>query len=418
MPYPAAKFCGSCGASLVALANSPTERAGANLSVSQSVSNAAAGADVVGVRVDEIRGDVHIQSGQVVLQTSEATSLRLVDSISTEIKANTAAGIAGSKLPERLEEANGKLDALLKFMKEREAGGQRLEGVAAAGTHISRVDLLLKKAALLKIQAEQMMLDQVEKKKSRINLATGQVDMNDLFRDFDSRAHDAKLLEAKSLLDEARMMDPANTEVLLHLAELLTQITEDDPSDERRVLYEVQSLLRNPKDDTERFRLAQASFLLAASHEPMQFDLLRDARDMFRRLGRADWERHCNDLLDAAQGGEQGGTAPTLGVAAGAQQFNPVGDWDVQVMDAFSSTMQLSLSPDGSFSATQHVPVTGMNLQAMGQWAYSPFNSVLQVQGLIAGFQPFLLGIAIHGWQGDAFHGVGTDGIAYLLRRA
>jgi hypothetical protein len=37
---------------------------------------------------------VKITGGQVVLHTSEATNLKLLDSISTEIKAQTAAGIS------------------------------------------------------------------------------------------------------------------------------------------------------------------------------------------------------------------------------------------------------------------------------------------------------------------------------------
>lgn len=418
VPDTTAKFCSSCGTPLAAAAASPPQSR-TNLSVNQTVSSAAAGADVTGLRVGGIQGDVHIQSGQVVLQTSEAVGLKLLDSISTEIQTHTAAGIAGSKVPERLVEANGKLDALLKFMQEREAGGQRLDGVSAAGTHISRVDLLLKKATLLKIQAEQMMLDQVDRKKTRINLASGQVDLNDLFKGFDSQAHDAKLTEAKALLNEARCLDPTNTEVLLHLAELLTQITEDDPSDERRVLYEVQSLLRNPKDDTERFRLAQATFLLATSHEPFDAGSLRDARDMFSKLGRSDWTRHCDELLAAAGGNQpQAPPAQHHGAPATPQQFNPMGSWNVQVMDALGSTMELHLAPDGSFSASQIVPMTGFSLQASGRWAFSPYNTFLQMQGLLNGFKPFMLGIAVQGWQGEAYYGVGTDGIAYLLKRA
>ena len=86
-------------------------------------------------------------------------------------------------------------------------------------------------------------------------------------------------------------------------------------------------------------------------------------------------------------------------------------------MDAVGSTMALSLAPNGLFQATQQVPMTGMTLQASGQWAFNPMNALLQLQGSIGPFQPFMLGIFIQGWQGDAFYGVGTDGIAYALSK-
>lgn len=409
-----AKFCSSCGTKLPELTK--PEKPRTDIAINQDVSTAQAGSDVTGLRVEQVQGEVHIQSNQVVLQASEGTNLKLLESISTEIKTQTAAGVAGSKLPERLDEANDKLDSLLKLLRDRESVGQRLEGVTAAGTRISRVDLLLKKAALLKINAEQMMLDHVERNKGRFDTTPGQVDMEAIFEDFDSAAYDSTLNEAKDLLDEARSLEPSNTEVLLHLAELLIQVTVDDPSDERRVLYEVQSLLRNPKDDVERFRLAQATFLLATSHEPMDTNSLRDAREMFASLGRNDWTRHCDDLLASEGSGQV--TSAGHGMTAPPQQFTPHGAWNVQIMDAFSSTMQMTLNPDGQFAATQYVPAMGTNLQVSGGWFFNPMNSLLQLQGLIGGMQPFMLGITVQGWQGDGFFGVGTDGIAYILRQA
>ncbi len=409
---PEASFCSNCGARLGA---EQSPESVTNLHIDQNVERAATRSSVTGLAVGEIKGEVNVQAGEVILQTSEATDLKLLESISTEIQANTAAGIAGSKIPERLDEANGKLDQLLQLMRNQSRSGQELNSVSAGGTRISRVELLLKKATLLKIRAEQTMLDQVEKHKNRIDISSGHVDLDSVFADFDSDAHDAMLSEAKQLLDEARSIEPANTEVLLHLAEILTQLTADDPADEQRVLYEVQSLLRNPKNDVERFRLAQATFLLATSHEPPHLDSLRDARDMFQSLGRSDWTRHCDDLLNSSSGDQQ-----EVSVAmddAATQPFSPVGNWNVQVMDSFSSTMNLNLLPDGSFAATQYIPVNGQTLQASGIWAFNPMNSFLQLQGMV-GFQPFMLGLAVHGSQQGTYHATGTEGIAYLLNKA
>jgi hypothetical protein len=373
--------------------------------------------EAVGYEIGSVSGDVRIEGGNVVLNASEATALKLVESISTEVKAGAAAGIEGSKLPAGMTAANGKLDQLLEMMRDLEKSGQTASSVESGAVQISRVDLLLKKASLLKIEAEQMMLDQVERKKKRLNLATGQIDLSTAFDDFDSAAYDRKLQEANGLLEEARQLDPANTEVLLHLAEILTQLTEDDPTDEREVLYRVQALLRNPVDDAERFRLAQATFLLATSHEPFHRDSLQDAREMFNRLGRSDWVRHCDDLL--GQGADHhAGTADstqTAGSTSGA--FNPVGNWNIQIMDAIGSTMTLQLAPTGMFQATQQAGSAGILLQAAGHWVFNPMNNLLQLQGNIGGFQPFMLGIFVQGQQGDAYYGVGSDGIAYLLSR-
>lgn len=425
-----AKFCSTCGKPLNT-ATGPvggSQKPATQISIAQDIATASPESHVTGLSVGQIRGEVNITGGHVVLHTSEETNLKLLDSISTEIKAQTAAGIAGAQLPQRMDEANEKLDTLLQLLRERDSAGRQLQGVSAANAYVTRVDLLLKKATLLKIKADQMMLDHVERGKSRVNVRSGQIDLNALMAGFDPRAHDAVLNEARALLDEARSLDPTNTEVLLHLAELLIQVTEDDPSDERRLLYEVQSLLRNPKDDTERFRLAQATFLLSTSHDPVDTDSLSDARAMFHALGRTDWTRHCDDLLESTghfvqqqsfgnswDGPAASGTTPRGNLP---QPFSPIGSWNVQIMDAFGSTLQMSLRPDGSFTANQNVPLTGANLPAEGQWLFNPVNGFLQMHGMIAGFQPFALGIAVQGWQGNGYYGVGSDGIAYVLRRA
>ncbi|MBI2964824.1 MAG: hypothetical protein HYY34_01315 [Chloroflexi bacterium] len=390
----------------------------------------------VGYEIKEVRGDVRVEGEQVVLKLSGGSDLRLIESISTEVRAGTAAGIEGSRLPEHLGEVSQKLDGLLAYLKSKDKGGRSVSAVEDSSTQISRVDLLLKKAALLKIQAEQMMLDHAARNKKRVNLATGRIDLGNVFRDFDERGYKAKLGEAQDLLNEARLLDSTNTEVLLHLAELLTQLTPDDQSDEQRVLFEVQGLLRNPRDATERFRLAQATFLLATSHDPVDAQSLRDARGMFDLLGRTEWVRHCDDLLrsgEPSRPGEPrreppvaGGGAPRSdagvqswpGVEQPTAGFVPFGRWNVRVMDAVGSVMTLDLRQDGTFHAAQQVGAYGgMSIEGNGQWVFNPASSWLQLQGMIGNFQPFALGIAVQGQQDNSFYGVGTDGIAYVLNR-
>lgn len=156
---------------------------------------------------------------------------------------------------------------------------------------------------------------------------------------------------------------------------------------------------------------------------------------MFERLGRDEWVRHCDDLLGTGSRGHRSGTQPAspstgtgpghagtgsghpgAGQAYGAA-FDPTGRWDVRVMDAIGSTIDLDLRHDGTFHATQRAGFGAITLQAEGQWIFNPINQWLQVQGLIGGFQPFMLGIAIQGQHQGGYYGVGTDGIAYVLTR-
>ena len=455
-----AVFCVNCGQRLKPAAqkpaNAPPARSETRLEVTQNLAGAQV-SNAVGYEIKEIRGDVKIE-GPAVFQLPKDFDLKSLAAIATELAPGSAAGIAGGKLPEKIEENNAKLDAVLARLREMDQQGRRAGAVSAGGTQISRVDLLLKKAKLLKIEAEQMALDHARKYKGRVKPGPGQTDLGVIFAGFDDNAYEAKLKQAHDLLQEARGLDPTNTEVLLNLAQILTQVTPDDPSDEEKVLYEVQSLLSNPKDKTEEFRLAQATFLLATAADPMHVDSLRDARDMFDRLGRVEWVRHCDDILRSA-GGDSSGSAPAQpagtgwgGMGAGGtgsgyggtgtgwgqpgqmpmpqqpgmgqpgrmaqQQFQPAGNWNMQVMDAVQSRMALALMPNGQFQCTQSVPLLGMSVQAAGQWAYNPVAQMLQLQGTIGGFQPFMLAITIQGWNGAGWFGAGTDGIAYVLTPA
>jgi hypothetical protein len=98
--------------------------------------------------------------------------------------------------------------------------------------------------------------------------------------------------------------------------------------------------------------------------------------------------------------------------------FNPAGTWNVQVMDQLRSTINVTFNPDGSFSGTQTAVSAGIFIQFQGTWAYTPFNRMLQMQGMNSLFAPFYLGLIVQGQQGNAYHAIGTDSIAYVLTRA
>jgi hypothetical protein len=342
-----------------------------------------------------------------------------IAAMKTELRPGEAAGIQGSKTPEDNAEVQKGINEILELLKTPGKSGQFAREIQAGDLRISRVDLLVKKATLLKTEADQMLFDHLERNKNKIEQArarTGQVDLNSVFKDFDETARMSRLKEAYALLQEANELDPTNTEVLLHIAKLLIELTPDDTSDETRILYRIRNLLGSPKDDTERFHLAQATFLLATTSEPMHIESLSDARAMFEKLGRTEWVRQCDDLI-AARGRDASyramEPASALPQMAG---FQPVGNWHIRVMDAVGSTMLLNINPDSTFQAVQQL--SGLNIHAVGQWVFNPYNQMLQLQGMVNDFQPFMLGIIIQGQQYNGYNGTGTDGYGYFMTRA
>jgi hypothetical protein len=103
---------------------------------------------------------------------------------------------------------------------------------------------------------------------------------------------------------------------------------------------------------------------------------------------------------------------------ATSSDFQPVGRWNIQVSDPIGSTLMLNLLPNGTFQATQQLGPMGATIQATGQWIFTPYNNMLQMQGLVNGFQPFSLGIAIQGQQENIYYGIGTDSYGYAMSRS
>lgn len=225
--------------------------------------------------------------------------LKEIVDVSTAFSPSEVAGIQGGKKAQDNEVVLKGIDEIL------EKSGQSAKDIQAGDLKISRVDLLLKKAKLLGAEADQKFFDycvkNLEKVQHRIavksqsgssvfDFMVNQDIQKEIYPDYEWTAHMTKIKESYALLKEANELDPTNTEVLLHMASLLIILTPDDTRDEIEILYRIRSLLGYPKDDTERFYLAQATFLLAISMR--NNELLRDARALFEKLAQhLDFQR-------------------------------------------------------------------------------------------------------------------------------
>ncbi|KOP23111.1 hypothetical protein AMR41_27790 [Hapalosiphon sp. MRB220] len=365
-----------------------------------------------------IQGD-YIQIGsviQLVNPSQEAIDqLRQIAKIPTEVQPSL---VSETESQQELKTIQNNLDEILNVVKGLEQQGEHLKEIRADKLKISRVDVLIKKAVLLKTEAEQLFFDQLERHKSKIEQAkaqaigdTFQLDLNDILVGFDSAAHTAKLKQSLKLLREANELEPSNTEVLLHMAQALGQLTPDEPYEMRKILYRVLNLLHEPISDIDKFRQAQATFLLATSGNNTHVDLLHDARAIFEQIGRTEWVRQCDILLhDNHKVSEKYPLEISDSI-----QFQPIGQWLLQVTDG--SMMQAIFYPNGTFQGIQLAGLLGSNIPFTGQWAFIPQTQILQVQGLISGWQPYMLVIAIQSIKDNKFYGTGNDGRGYIFSR-
>ena len=215
--------------------------------------------------------------------------------------------------------------------------------------------------------------------------------------DFDDRAFEAKLNEAYAYLQEAGELAPDNPAVLLAKAEVLIWLTPADVSDEQATLQQVRRLLQKPRDASEKASLAKAAYMLATLGTPPDRSLLQEARSLYVELGWGPQVAACDALLNPA--------------------FNPAGRWQIRVSDAYGSTMDLWLQPDGRCMGARQAGPMGGVAQLAGYWGYDANSKMLQLQVMVNGVQPYALGIQIQGEQGTGYVGQGTDGLAYLMVR-
>jgi hypothetical protein len=174
-------------------------------------------------------------------------------------------------------------------------------------------------------------------------------------------------------------------------------LTPADVSDEQATLQQVRRMLQKPRDATEKAWLAKAVYTLATLRSLPDRSLLQEARGLYAELRWEPQVAACDALLSPA--------------------FNPVGRWQIRVGDAYGSTMELWLQPDGRcLGARQAGPMGGV-AQFAGYWGYDANGKMLQLQVMVNGIQQYVLGIQVKGEQGNGYVGQGTDGSAYLLVR-
>jgi len=101
-----------------------------------------------------------------------------------------------------------------------------------------------------------------------------------------------------------------------------------------------------------------------------------------------------------------------------AAGFQPVGRWQVRVSDMAGSVIFIDLYPDGSCQGWQQAANLGISVPFVGQWAFSPYNQMLQLQGVTNGQYPFAFVVAIQSQLANGFYGIGTDGNGYYIERA
>ena len=180
----------------------------------------------------------------------------------------------------KLETIEKHIDGILQMVKRIEdEKGVQIQELRAGRLQFSRVDLLLKRAIVLVEQADRY--------------------WNVVSKDSDINMYKSKHKEAYSLLHEANQHEQYNTEVLLYMAKVQCKLIPDNTTQMRKTLSHIQKLLAVPDNDTELFHLAEATFLLGTSSEPIDAESLQDARELFKRLGRRDWVRKCDGLLQA-----------------------------------------------------------------------------------------------------------------------
>lgn len=445
-----AKFCANCGARIgpgaapaaapaaVAPAAPPAPAAPAkSVVVSGDVrAENVSGGDVAGVRVEQVSAEkVQFQANviQVKLSDEQVALLARAQALPTEVQTPSSVEKI-SQVAGDLSAMRRSVDEVLARMAQAEAQGRVAQAAQAGDVRVRRTDLLVKKAILLETEAQEMVFDQGRKWREAQERRGGmgqrggaQIDLADFFGGIDQKEYSRKLAEAHALFEEASRLEPANTEILLHLYQISGTIGADARTREQ-ILYRIGSLLRDPKNDMERFHLAQAMFLGAASQEPVQIEQIRTARGMFERLGRADWVKLCDEHLSPAQnargggGGMAGGGMASGGMAPhgtapagfGGPAFKPVGAW--RVADSVGGILVVELRADGQLQGGyQAGPLA--NAQIGGRWGFDAVRQLLQIQAVLNGYMPLANVIAIRGMQGGMYVGEDGNGMMFYLQR-
>ncbi|MBL8055323.1 MAG: hypothetical protein JNK29_01430, partial [Anaerolineales bacterium] len=357
------------------------------------------GGNVVGRDMVTVNNTVTLTlSGDLLAQ------LEQIKALSTELaKTSTGAAPAPQKAAEALKatEAIKSVDTALELLKSSQPAGASAQELQAGGLQISHVELLLKKAILLEVEADGILFDAFLQAGNRTDEAGERV----LPDGYDDAPRLAKLRAAETHLREAQALDPANTEVLARLALLLSEVVPDNPAEPLKLLNQVQQLLSVPRDDVEKFRLAQAKYFLAINQEPPDLASLQEARVLFTNLGRLEWAAYVDNDLAAAEGGAD---------------FDPRGQWVIQVDDRAGTIIGLELLDDGQCRGWREAGTKAKkdaSVSFSGVWGYDPEQQVLSFESQLETGRPFNLTIQLQGQDEQGLHAQDEKGRAYLLNR-
>ncbi|MCC5914817.1 MAG: hypothetical protein JJU46_10615 [Balneolaceae bacterium] len=334
---------------------------------------------------------------------------------------------------EEIARLRGELSELFETLKES-SRNKESEHLNAGGIQVSKVELLLKKAILLKSEAEQMLNEQIFQSDQRMHAKSseGSANYKTSLPDPDLENYRAKLREALELLEEANRMEHGNLEVILHMAQVIGKLHPDRPDDERKLLRQVLGLLRHPRNDTEWFQKAEATYLMARAGDETHPVLLAEAREIFERIKRFDWVRKCDDILESLEAATEANhlhSHPDQTHQEHGNQnrhssekeshstvdFHPVGQWQVEVSDGSYITIQFY--PNGTVQGTQQNPMMFQYSWFTGQWFYIPEQNMLQLQGWYNTGMNFYEHIVMSKTPDGQYTGVGTMGYTYQFRR-
>ena len=95
-----------------------------------------------------------------------------------------------------------------------------------------------------------------------------------------------------------------------------------------------------------------------------------------------------------------------------------VGRWRFEDSAVIKSFIDAEFHADGTCQGAQTAAALGFTINFSGQWNYLPAAQLLQVQGLIGGFQPFSFAVMIQASTPSGLQGLGQDGLVYSLQRA
>jgi hypothetical protein len=400
-------FCSNCGANLNDDAKF-CHKCGKPTAVNQTEIHTGGGAAVQGdVNVGRDfagRDHVTIEGNVIVIGNASdelLAQLKNIKSVSTSLQPEDPSHQTAPQLNARASDAQ----SLLNYFRSVEQKGDSIQEIRAGDQNISKIELLLKQAILLRTDAEQMWFAHMQRHQDKLQAAQwqsvytrSQIDYSDVLRDFDLNGYREKLSEAQALLKEANKIEPTNAEVLLHSAHVYAALNREDKQGVRSIAYRVTQLLNPPKSAQENFWLAQAMVMMSLTAAPPDLTILRGARDKFAQLGETIWVQYCD-------------TQAQWIMSSAASMFQPNGVWQFNANDG--SIAQVTFQPNGVCFGTTQSPIYGQ-FQFTGQWQYNPTTRELVTFGsstnMINTFQ-FRTVTQVQGQQQpNVFYGTSNDG--------